>query len=306
MGKTGEKTSRKRPLWKRPLMIPVYFLAVLVIVLVTVLVNLDNIAASGIRSFGSEIMGTEVNVRSVDTALLDGSVQIREFTVANPEGFKAKHAISVKNFVTDVDIWTVTSQDIVVEYLEISGMTIDLEYQFQKGLNLNVLIDNAKKASGKAPKQTPDGKAPEQKSAGKKVTIRKIVLKDIKFTFSSKTLNTSIPLSLPDLTLENIGTAQDPADITVMVLEKLLDNVWVVLIENNYSIQLKELGQDIANQAVDAVKKNGKVLKEEISTLIDKNVNEGKKELKSALEKGKEDLRDSLKDLVPANKRKNK
>ena len=306
MRKTGEKTSRKRPLWKRPLMIPVYFLAVLVIVLVTVLVNLDNIAASGIRSFGSKIMGTEVNVRSVDTALLDGSVQIREFTVANPEGFKAKHAISVKNFVTDVDIWTVTSQDIVVEYLEISGMTIDLEYQFQKGLNLNVLINNAKKASGKAPEQTPDGKAPEQKSAGKKVTIRKIVLKDIKFTFSSKTLNTSIPLSLPDLTLENIGTAQDPADITVMVLEKLLDNVWVALIENNYSIQLKELGQDIANQAVDAVKKNGKVLKEEISTLIDKNVNEGKKELKSTLEKGKEDLRDSLKDLVPANKRKNK
>ena len=306
MEKTCEKTSRKRPLWKRPLMIPVYFLAVLVIVLVTVLVNLDNIAASGIRSFGSKIMGTEVNVRSVDTALLDGSVQIREFTVANPEGFKAKHAISVKNFVTDVDIWTVTSQDIVVEYLEISGMTIDLEYQFQKGLNLNVLINNAKKASGKAPEQTPDGKAPEQKSAGKKVTIRKIVLKDIKFTFSSKTLNTSIPLSLPDLTLENIGTAQDPADITVMVLEKLLDNVWVALIENNYSIQLKELGQDIANQAVDAVKKNGKVLKEEISTLIDKNVNEGKKELKSTLEKGKEDLRDSLKNLVPANKRKNK
>ena len=66
------------------------------------------------------------------------------------------------------------------------------------------------------------------------------------------------------------------------------------------------MGQDIANQAVDAVKKNGKVLKEEISTLIDKNVNEGKKELKSTLEKGKEDLRDSLKDLVPANKRKNK
>ena len=91
-----------------------------------------------------------------------------------------------------------------------------------------------------------------------------------------------------------------------MVLEKLLDNVWVALIENNYSIQLKELGQDIANQAVDAVKKNGKVLKEEISTLIDKNVNKGKKELKSTLEKGKEDLRDSLKDLVPSKKRKNK
>ena len=151
MEKTCEKTSRKRPLWKRPLMIPVYFLAVLVIVLVTVLVNLDNIAASGIRSFGSEVMGTEVDVQSVNVKLLNGAVQIREFTVANPEGFKAKHAISVKNFVTDVDIWTVTSQDIVVEYLEISGMTIDLEYQFQKGLNLNVLINNAKKASGKAP-----------------------------------------------------------------------------------------------------------------------------------------------------------
>ena len=349
-----KKTAKKRCWWKILLKVLAVFLLLIVILLGIVIWKIDDIAASGIKSFGSKLMGSQVDVESVDVTLTKGAVQIKNFTVANPRGFQQEKAISVNNFMVDVDLWSLPSDEIVVEYLEISGMTIDVEYKIGDDLNLNILINNLKKkpaktqapAQAQAPAQTAPAPAAEQPSAqapaqaaqqpaaqpaapaqaqatGKKVTIRKMVLKDIKFTFSSKLLNISVPMELPDLTLENINSKQTPEEITAMVLEKLLGNIWVVLAENEYTQQLKALGEDIANQAAEALKESGKALQKEIDSLLSETrqnvqdaidegkkelqnvVDEGKKEVQNAIDESKKELRNSLKELLPTPKRKN-
>ena len=369
-----KKAAKKRYWWKTLLKVLAVFLLLIIILLGILIWKIDDIAASGIKSFGSKLMGSQVDVESVDVTLTRGAVQIKNFTVANPRGFQQEKAISVNNFMVDVDLWSLPSDEIVVEYLEISGMTIDVEYKIGDDLNLNILINNLKKKPAQAnaaeqsaaPAQTPaaeqaaPAKAAEQpaqaqaqtapapaaeqaapaqaaqvaaqpaapapaqaQAAGKKVTIRKMVLKDIKFTFSSKLLNISVPMELPDLTLENIDSKQTPEEITAMVLEKLLGNIWVVLAENKYTQQLKALGEDIANQAAEALKESGKALQKEIDSLLSETkqnvqnaldegkkelqnvVDENKKELQNAIDEGKKELRNSLKELLPTPKRKN-
>ena len=372
-----KKAAKKRCWWKTLLKVLAVFLLLIIILLGILIWKIDDIAASGIKSFGSKLMDSQVDVESVDVTLTRGAVQIKKFTVANPRGFQQEKAISVNNFMVDVDLWSLPSDEIVVEYLEISGMTIDVEYKIGDDLNLNILINNLKKkpaktqapaqtqaqapaaaeqaapAQAQAPAQTAPAPAAEQpapaqaqtapapaaeqaapaqaaqpaaqvaaqpaapapaqaQAAGKKVTIRKMVLKDIKFTFSSKLLNISVPMELPDLTLENINSKQTPEEITAMVLEKLLGNIWVVLAENKYTQQLKALGEDIANQAAEALKESGKAMQEEIDSLLSETkqnvqnaLDEGKKELQNAIDEGKKELRNSLKELLPTPKRKN-
>jgi F0F1-type ATP synthase membrane subunit b/b' len=123
-------------------------------------------------------------------------------------------------------------------------------------------------------------------------------------------------MELPDLTLENINSKQTPEEITAMVLEKLLGNIWVVLAENEYTQQLKALGEDIANQAAEALKESGKALQKEIDSLLSETrqnvqnaLDEGKKELQNAIDEGKKEvqkeIRNTLKELLPTPKRKN-
>lgn len=306
----GKKSKKAVRIFK---WIGIIFLSIFLLLVAAVGVviwQLDRIVTKGIRVVGTELVGTKVDVKNVAIKPFEAAVQINGFSVGNPEGFHKPEAIKVGNFFVDVDLNSVSSDTLIIDYIELSDVEVDLEYSLSKGLNLDVLKENIKNSANKfkgaaqpqeqtadqtataqpeakpeaqpeaKPEAQPEAQAddtqkPEENAAQKKVVIRKLVLKDIKFTFSSKTLNISAPLPLPDITMENIGEGKNIAEIVEEVLDELWKNILFVL-ENSkeftdqFEKTMKET-YDKAEKAVKELRDNPEKLKEVALQLVDKD-----------------------------------
>jgi len=62
--------------------------------LVLLLSNLDGLVKTAIETYGSEAVGSQVSVGSVELNLTEGSAAIYDFSVANPPGFSDQPIMS--------------------------------------------------------------------------------------------------------------------------------------------------------------------------------------------------------------------
>ena len=236
---------KKSSLGKKIVRIAAILLLVMVGIILLALWQIDRIVASGTRTIGSELTGTKVDVNSVSIKPFAGAVKIGGFEVGNPAGFQSQQAIKVGNFHVDVDMDTLFSDTLEIEYLELSGMTIDFEYAIGKGSNIQQLIKNVEKATGadkaKAAKEAETASAEpaaesDKAASQKKVVIRKLLVKDCKVTLSSSLLKTSVPLLLPPVNMENVGDGKNLGETINEILTRLL-------VEIAQSVDTQELGE---------------------------------------------------------------
>ena len=296
-----QKKSKRSRILKWVVGILLTLLVVLGITAAVVIAMLDRIAETGIRVVGSEMVGTKVDVNEVNISLLGAALKVNGFRVGNPAGFRQENAIRVKDFHVDLDVSSLTADKIVVDYLEVSGVELDVEYNIKHGLNLDVLLDNVKKnteklsggkekkAEKKAEKKEKDPQEPQ-----KQVVIRKLKLKDIKFTFSSQQLNISMPLPLPDIEMDNVGEGKSLAETVETVLTELINNVWTAV---------KNAGKDVAKQVDGALNEGADALKRALETGktdVGQAIKDGKKDFKNIFDKSK----DQFKDILPSRKKK--
>jgi hypothetical protein len=116
-------------------------LAILVTSFVFFTLSIDGMVKSSIEENGSILLQTEVTVDNVDISIFDGTGSIEGFTVANPEKFSEKNAISISKASMKIDLGSLFSDQIVVNNITIESPQLYFE-QRGFGANLKTLNDN--------------------------------------------------------------------------------------------------------------------------------------------------------------------
>lgn len=222
---------------------------ILVVAVFITLWQIDRIAAASIRTVGSAVTGTEVQVKSVSISPLRGVVKVDGFQLGNPAGFHLPFAVKAGTFHVDANMSSLFSDEMHVEYLELSGIDLNFELKLTKGSNFDVILDNVKKNTG-ADKEKPEADKPEEEESDKpaqKVVLDKLVLKDIKVRVTSTTAKTSLVIPLAPITMENVGGGQGIGEAIEEILSRIILEVGKV-------VDFKKLGGAVVDAGEAALK----------------------------------------------------
>lgn len=240
---------KKRSAGKLIAKILLWVVIVLVVVALLALWQIDRIAATGTRTVGSMLTGTKVDVEKISISPFAGDVQVKNFTVGNPEGFHNPIAIKVGKLHIDAGMKSLLSDKVVVEHLEVTGVAIDMEVKLGTGSNLDVILKNVEKATGadkkKAEKSAEKTEKKEKAAAQKQVVIKKLILRDSKVTVSSGLLKTSMVVPLIPIEMENVGEGKDLAGTISEIMTRIITEIAKVVNFNKIGKSLSETGEGI-------------------------------------------------------------
>ena len=240
---------KKRSIGKLIAKILLWVVIVLVVVALLALWQIDRIAATGTRTVGSMLTGTKVDVEKISISPFAGDVQVKNFTVGNPEGFHNPIAIKVGKLHIDAGMKSLLSDKVVVEHLEVTGVAIDMEVKLGTGSNLDVILKNVEKATGadkkKAEKSAEKTEKKEKAAAQKQVVIKKLILRDSKVTVSSGLLKTSLVVPLIPIEMENVGEGKDLAGTISEIMTRIITEIAKVVNFNKIGKTLGETGEGI-------------------------------------------------------------
>ncbi len=163
--------------------------------------SLDSLIASSIRTYGSDIAGVPVNVKSVRLNTKDGNMTIRGLVVKNPNGYRTDHAISLDEVSVTVDTSSITSK--VIHIKNVFLVKPDVSYESHSGFtNFDAIQRHVDLYT-----TSHFGKSEtHQKSGGRKMVIDHLTIQGANVTFASPmTLGQMITLPMPDIHLSHIG-----------------------------------------------------------------------------------------------------
>lgn len=193
-------------------------------VLILLFLFRDPLIELGVRHIGSFVTGTEVTIASFDSSL-KGTVELKEIRVANPRGYQKPCAFEIDRIYVKIDPATLTSDEPVVEVVEVTGVRIDMEIKGTKS-NLSEIQANVEKIAGSSPKAEKSEKKKEADSNAPAPLIKKIALTSMGISFSSSTFHSSVPVPLAPIYLNNIGGKGQPLGETLFkVFETLMRSI---------------------------------------------------------------------------------
>lgn len=178
---------------------------------------LSGAAKRGIELAGTNALGTKVSMAGFDLSLRDKQATMNGLEIANPPGFSAADIVAAKN--VSVKIGDITKKLLVIDDITVDGLVVNYELG-TAGSNFDAL----RKAmpSSSAPASAKDGAA---RGSG---TTPDIVIHRIKIT-DAKVIpaigKNAAPVSLPEITLTDIGTADKPAsarEISLKIMNRLM------------------------------------------------------------------------------------
>ncbi len=246
------------------------FLSVLVLIVVGVYFfapSLESIVQKVVHKYGSEITGTDVNLKGFRLGLTTGEGRISEITVGNPRDYSTKNLFELGEIYVKVDIKSLTSDSIVIENVEVSKPVINYEMLSLTRNNISDIQNNIKKNTAKtAQKETAETEKAKASSAsaeaGKKVIIKKLTVKDGEINAVAVKDN-SVSVKLPAITMTNIGGSKkgEPISVTISkIIGKILNTASSTVVSSKIS-DLKGVAQknleDIAGGVKDRVKSIG-------------------------------------------------
>lgn len=247
-------------------------LALIVIVLVAGWLYLEPLVKGVVNKFGSQVAGTEVSLAGFSLHPLDGEVEIKGFTVANPKGYTTPNLLSLGGIFVKVDPKSLFSDTIVVENVRITKP--ELTYEMPNFSTSNVMQLQENVARNTAKKSTPapkEDKAEDSSAAAaKSVVIRKVLVEDGALSALTPLQKDKKPLTLnlPAIEINGIGDGKKN-----MTIDESIAIVFNKILFNATSVVTKELGnvsdmaQKAANKALDQVKEQ---VPEGASGLLDK------------------------------------
>lgn len=117
--------------------------------------KLDDLIADAIKKYGTEAIGTAVNVSSVKTNLTEGSILINGLNIANPAGYSQKLAFSMGEFSSKVDYENQEIAEIILRNPSINAELKGTENNFSDLLaGIPESADNAEGSSEDEPNIT--------------------------------------------------------------------------------------------------------------------------------------------------------
>jgi hypothetical protein len=157
--------------------------------------SLDARVARAIEAHGAELLGTPVDVDSVDIDLAAGKGVIRGIHVANPKGFSRGDAIALEQISIAIEARSLTQQPFQVESVRVGNSTVRFEIGEHGGSNIEQFAHHlAKHPSG----------ADESSAEPRRFSVGDLA-------FAGGAIVLSVPdaederIELPDMQLEHLG-----------------------------------------------------------------------------------------------------
>ena len=250
-------------------------LALIVIVLVAGWLYLEPMVKGVVHKFGTQIVGTEVNLAGFSLHPLDGELEINGFTVANPEGYEAPNLLSLGNIFVKVDPKSVLSDTIVVEEVRILKPELTYEMPNFSTSNVQQLQENVARNTAKSGEAKPVEAKAEEPAATESAPAKKVIIRKVTVAGGSLSAMTplqkntgALTLEMPAIELTNIGDESKSMSISesvTVIFNKILFNATSVVTKALGNVS--DMAQKAANKAVDQVKDS---VKEEAGGLLDK------------------------------------
>ncbi len=253
-------------------------LALLALVVVTVVAAwfyLEPLVKNTVHKFGTQIVGTEVNLAGFKLRPLAGEVEIQGLTIANPQGYSAPNLLSLGSVFVKLDPKSLLTDTIVVEDINVSKPEITYEMPDFTTSNVMQIQENlAKNTASAETKPVEEEKIAEEEvvetSAAKKVIIRKVLVEGGAMSAITPLQKdaTALTLHMPALELTGIGeggAGMSAGETVATIFNKILFNATSVVTKALGNAQ--KLAQKAANEAVGAAKEKAA---EEAQGLLDK------------------------------------
>jgi hypothetical protein len=184
--------------------------------------NLDALVKAAIEHYGTEVTGTRVSLDSVELSLGDGKGTIRGLKVANPPGFSGGNAFELDQITFVVDLGSIAANPIVLEELIVISPRVSYERNAEGKGNLDVILDNLKKAEGEPSSQAPE----EPGGEAKRLKIDRFVFEGGRMKITMPQLKEPLDEELPEIKLSNVGGADGgtPSQIGTQVMREFVNS----------------------------------------------------------------------------------
>jgi len=204
---------------------------------------LGSIVKTGVEKVGPRVTKTDVKLKTATLSLFSGSGELKNFVVANPEGYKTPSAIQVGSVAVSVQPGSVMSGKVIVHSIKMIAPEITFEGTLS-GNNLSKLLDNIK-GSSEQDKQAPK----EQKSSSKKLQVDDFLLTGAKVNLSTTLLGgRSATISIPEIHITNLGQGTDG-----ITAAELAERVFSEITQKTIAAVTSEIG-NLGKGATDLIK----------------------------------------------------
>ncbi len=215
--------------------------------------SVDGLVARAIEEIGSELVGTRVQVASVDVDLRAGRAMVRGLSVANPPGFSQHPALALGEIAIEVDLDSVRASPLVLDEVRVLAPSVRAE-ALPGGVNLDVLRKNLAKATSRT-----GGEATPQGASGEPL---RLVVREFSFEDGTLHADTSAlggdahDLALPRVQLANLGGAKGalPAEIGEQALDAILAKAIRTAAKDRFSGDVEKQLGDVAEKAGSALR----------------------------------------------------
>jgi uncharacterized protein involved in outer membrane biogenesis len=170
-------------------------------------------------------IGLKTRIAGFWISPLQRKITIKNFTIANPEGFSDKPLFRLKSCSALV-AWSTLTQDIIhVEAIKLRGITINGEHA-----DTRFNLDSLKR--GAAPEDRRTGEKAEHNTDKNQAHMRKLFIidtlqaKDIEVRISSSTLGkNSIHFKLPNVVMDNFADTEETPLTADEIIYKLVYSI---------------------------------------------------------------------------------
>lgn len=246
---------------KKLLIAVVVLVLILVIAVVVIASQAGNLIQRGVETYGPDITGTSVTLSDVDISLLSGQASINNLVVGNPKGFKTDHAFKVGEVSIELDLSSLSSEQVRIKKILIAGAELTYE-QIDKRSNIDALRRNVEKNTGGASSADSDGDT----SSGSDVQV---IIDDLYINGTQVKVRADVlgkqeeqSVTIADIHLQDLGKGGDSS------IASVVDEVVRLVTKAATKAAIKELGERKVKEAID--KKKGEVLKKLDDKLGDK------------------------------------
>ncbi|MBA43266.1 MAG: hypothetical protein CMF62_04560 [Magnetococcales bacterium] len=215
-------------------------IAILVILPVALYLVREPLIKMAVNNVGTQVVGTEVNLDDVTFKPFSGLLELKGFSVANPQGYESPYAVTLGGVKVQLEPKSLLSNRIQIQEITITDPAITIE----GGMKKNNLTDLQEGMMKNLPASSEEAAPAEEPAAaegeGKKVEIDLVQVQSGKVSITK-------PIALT----ANLGT------ITMRDIGKEGDNVTLAEFINNI---LNAVINDATKSATSEMAKQGKAI----------------------------------------------
>lgn len=259
---------------KTLLAILAFIIVVPILLVLSVVIFVDPLVRVAVEKGGSAALKVPVHLNSASIHF-SGSASLTGFDVGNPPGYTEPQSVRFDRVDASVLPSTLFREVIEIDELRVVKPDLTLEFAGTKS-NLSALMDNVGRTEQPA--------AQEKKAPGRKFIIHKLTIEEAGARFRSDLIpGGAKSVTLPTLTVENVGTAEGGATFG-QVLGTILQQLGGGALKAGQGLVPTELLNDLGSKLGEGVKT--------IEQLPSKSIEELKKQVpdKNKVEKGVKDF----------------